>query len=42
MMVGLVPLVLLGSLPWLGVLVWLTATLAGVGALWMGLRHRGT
>jgi cytoskeletal protein CcmA (bactofilin family) len=40
MAVGLVPLVLLGLLPWLGTLVWLAATLAGVGGLWMGLRRR--
>jgi cytoskeletal protein CcmA (bactofilin family) len=39
--VGLVPLVLLTSLPWLGKLVWLVATLFGLGALWLQVREIG-
>jgi hypothetical protein len=31
--VGLVPLILLGAIPWIGGLVWLVATLAGLGAV---------
>ena len=36
--VGLVPLVVLTSLPWFGPTAWLVATLFGAGALWLQLR----
>lgn len=39
MAVGLAPLVLIVSLPWLGSLAWLVATLGGLGALWLTLRR---
>lgn len=39
MAIGLVPIVLLGRLPWFGTLIWLLATLLGVGALWMSRRR---
>ena len=39
MAVGLVPLVLLSSLPWVGPLVWFVATLLGGGAIWLWLRE---
>jgi cytoskeletal protein CcmA (bactofilin family) len=35
---GLVPVVLLGAIPWFGGLVWLAATIAGIGALWISTR----
>ncbi len=37
--VGLVPLVLLTSVPWIGTLVWGVATVVGVGAVWLCLRE---
>lgn len=40
MAVGLLPLVLIGSIPWLGWLVWFGATVAGIGALWVASRNR--
>ena len=39
MAVGLAPIVLLSYLPWIGTLSWLAATIAGVGALWIGTRR---
>ena len=38
--VGLVPLVLLVAVPWVGSLAWVLATLAGLGALTLRLRDR--
>ncbi|MCB9762799.1 MAG: polymer-forming cytoskeletal protein [Alphaproteobacteria bacterium] len=37
--VGLLPLVLLTSLPWVGSLVWFVATVLGGGAIWLRLRE---
>ena len=37
--VGLLPLVLLASLPWVGGLVWLLATMLGAGSLWLWSRE---
>lgn len=39
---GLVPLVLLASLPWVGGLAWLGATVLGGGALWLRMRESAT
>jgi len=39
MAVGLVPLALLASVPWVGGLVWLSATVAGGGAIWLQVRE---
>lgn len=36
--IGLVPLILLCALPWLGTLAWIAATLLGLGAMWSTLR----
>ncbi|MEQ1572106.1 MAG: hypothetical protein ABMA64_41140, partial [Myxococcota bacterium] len=36
--VGLVPLVLVTAIPWVGTLAWIGATVAGVGAVWIGTR----
>jgi hypothetical protein len=38
--IGLVPLVLFSSLPWIGFLVWFMATVMGAGALWMRIRMK--
>ncbi len=38
MAIGLVPLVLLYPLPWVGWAAWLLATMAGLGATWLHLR----
>jgi len=40
--VGLVPLVVLTGLPWLGTTFWLVATLFGAGAAWLQLRSLAT
>lgn len=42
MAVGLAPIVLLASLPWIGTLVWLVATCFGIGAVWTALREPAT
>lgn len=39
MSVGLLPLVLLSALPWLGDMVWFLATMMGAGALWLWSRE---
>lgn len=38
MAVGMVPLVLLAAIPWIGTLSWFAATVAGMGALWVAAR----
>jgi cytoskeletal protein CcmA (bactofilin family) len=40
--IGLIPLVLFSSLPWIGFLVWFMATVMGAGALWMRIRMKTT
>ncbi|MFT7520029.1 MAG: hypothetical protein ACI9MC_002173, partial [Kiritimatiellia bacterium] len=39
MVVGLVPLVLLMSLPWIGGLVWIAVMLLGFGAIFLAARE---
>jgi cytoskeletal protein CcmA (bactofilin family) len=42
MAVGLIPLVLVSWIPWLGVIAWFAASVGGIGALWLATRRAAT